>query len=190
MECKLCQIECVHTIPEPNGALNIMWQRLHRLKPMLRRRWRYLVNFFQEAEYVKGHVQSSGARQSFVTALRPRDLVRVRSRDEIQATLDRWNRLKGCTFMEEMWPYCGTIQRVYKRVEKFLDERDYLIKRCKGIVLLEGIMCEGTKNFGQCDRSCFYFWKEEWLEKLHDPGIPNHAVVHNNASIQNEANGG
>jgi hypothetical protein len=28
--------------------------------------------------------------------------------------------------MEEMWPFCGTTQKVFKRVEKFLDERDYL----------------------------------------------------------------
>ncbi len=189
MQYKLCQIGCVHTIPESNSALNIMWQRLHRLKPILRRRWRYLVNFFNETEDVNDNSHSSNTRQSLVSVLKSRDLVRVRSRDEIQATLDRWNRLKGCTFMEEMWPYCGTIQRVYKRVEKFLDERDYLIKRCKGIVLLEGVMCEGTKNFGQCDRSCFYFWKEEWLEKLHDSGFPNQAF-HRNTSLQNVTNGG
>ena len=68
--------------------------------------------------------------------------------------------------MEEMWPYCGTTQKVFKRVEKFLDERDYLLKKCRGIVILEGIFCEGTKDFGQCDRSCFFFWREEWLEKI------------------------
>jgi hypothetical protein len=74
--------------------------------------------------------------------------------------------------MEEMWRHCGTTQRVYKRVERFMDERDYLVKRCKGIVILEGVMCEGTKDFGPCDRSCFYFWREEWLERLHGPGFP------------------
>jgi hypothetical protein len=87
--------------------------------------------------------------------------------------------------MEEMWCHCGTTQRVYKRVEKFMDERDYLVKRCKGIVILEGVMCEGTKDFGPCDRSCFYFWREEWLEKLHNPGFPNQAVIHRDASAQN-----
>jgi len=172
MQYKRCQIECVQTIPEPYGALNIGWQRLHRLKRILKRRWRYLVNFFREAEHVKGRAQCSDARQSVVAALEPRDLVRIRSREEIQATLDRWNQLRGCAFMEEMWRHCGTTQRVYKRVERFMDERDYLVKRCKGIVILEGVMCEGTKDFGPCDRSCFYFWREEWLERLHGPGFP------------------
>ena len=168
MEYKRCQIECMQTIPEPCGTLYIGWQWLHRLKRILKRRWRYLVNFIREAEHVKGRAEYSDERQSFVPALEPRDLVRVRSRKEIQATLDRWNQLRGCAFMEEMWRHCGTTQRVYKRVEIFMDERDYLVKRCKGILLLEGVMCEGTKDFGPCDRSCFYFWREEWLEKLHE----------------------
>jgi hypothetical protein len=117
-------------------------------------------------------------------------MVRVRSREEIQATLNRWNQLRGCTFMEEMWRHCGTIQQVYKRVDRFLDERDYLVKRCKGTVLLEGLICEGTKNFGPCDRSCFYFWKEEWLEKLHDPGLPGQVVIHGETSTKHGANKG
>jgi hypothetical protein len=67
-----------------------------------------------------------------------------------------------------MWPYCGTIHPVLKRVNEFLDERTYLVRKCKGIVLLDGIVCQGTKDFGPCDRSCFLFWREEWLEKV-DP---------------------
>jgi hypothetical protein len=27
-------------------------------------------------------------------------------------------------------------------------------------------MCKGTAEFGTCDRSCFVFWREEWLEKI------------------------
>ena len=106
------------------------------------------------------------ARTSVADALQPGDLVRIRSKEEIHATLDHWNQRRGCAFLDEMWSYCGTHRRVFKRVERFLDERDYITKRCKGIVLLEGLICEGTKHFGPCDRSCFYFWREEWLEKI------------------------
>jgi hypothetical protein len=81
----------------------------------------------------------------------------------IQATLDPWNYLKGCGFMEEMWQYCGTHQRVLKPVRRFLDERDYRVKKARGIVLLEGLACEGTRDYGRCDRSCHYFWREEGL---------------------------
>ena len=97
------------------------------------------------------------------------DLVRVRSREEIQATLDRWRSLKGCGFLDEMAGYCGTTQRVLKRVERFIDERDYRLKKASGIVLLDGVLCSGTGKTGRCDRACFFFWREEWLEKVDGP---------------------
>ena len=100
--------------------------------------------------------------------LKAGDQVRVRSKDEIEATLDYWGQLKGCTFIPEMAQHCDTIQRVLKPVERFVDERDLRIRKTKGIVLLEGIVCQGTSSFGRCDRNCFYFWREEWLEKLED----------------------
>jgi hypothetical protein len=90
--------------------------------------------------------------------------VRVRSRPEIEDTLDLFHQLKGCAFMNEMAPYCGTVQRVLKPVQRFVDERDYQVKSVRGMYLLEGLMCEGTPPFGSCDRGCLYFWREEWLE--------------------------
>lgn len=92
--------------------------------------------------------------------------MRVRTREEIQATLDSSSEMKGCAFLGEMWQYCGSNQRVFKRVERFVDERDYQVKKIRGVVLLEGVLCGGTEYYGKCDRSCFYFWREEWLEKI------------------------
>ncbi len=94
------------------------------------------------------------------------DLVRVRAKADIMATLDSHGKLKGCAYMDAMAPYCGTEQRVLKVMERFVDEREMRVKKCKGLVLLEGVMCEGTTRFGRCDRCCFMFWREEWLEKL------------------------
>jgi hypothetical protein len=51
-------------------------------------------------------------------------------------------------------------------VERFVDERDYRVKKASGVVLLEGSLCQGTELYGPCDRSCFFFWREEWLEKV------------------------
>lgn len=94
------------------------------------------------------------------------DRVRVRLQEEIESTLNNWHQLKGCTFMPEMAAYCGTKQKVLKVMRRFVDERDLRVKKSAGIVLLEGVMCQGTADFGSCDRSCFYFWREEWLEKI------------------------
>lgn len=101
-----------------------------------------------------------------VEVLKKGDLVRVRSKDEIHSTLNHLGQLKGCTFMQGMTGYCGTLQRVLKPMNRFVDERDLRVKSCSGLVLLEGVMCQGTSEFGQCDRSCLFFWRLEWLEKI------------------------
>jgi len=98
--------------------------------------------------------------------LKAGDLVRVRSKEEIMATLDPEGKTKGCGFMDVQECYCGTVHRVLKQMERFVDERDYQVKKCKGLVLLEGVTCKGVKAYGRCDRSCLIFWREEWLEKL------------------------
>jgi hypothetical protein len=98
--------------------------------------------------------------------LKAGDHVRVRSKAEIESTLDDNHKLQGCLFMHEQQPYCGTEQRVLKIMERFVDERDLAVKKCNGLVLLEGVMCQGTRTWGRCDRSCLMFWREEWLEKI------------------------
>jgi hypothetical protein len=97
----------------------------------------------------------------------PGDRVLVKSKNQIQGTLNSWNELKGCSFLPEMWQYCGTVQRVLKPVKRFVDERDCRVKKVKGVYLLEGVYCQGFELYGRCDRSCLYFWREEWLEKIH-----------------------
>ncbi len=98
--------------------------------------------------------------------LRDGDLVRVRSSEEILSTLDPFKELKGCAFLPNMKEYCGTEQRVLKAMRSFLDERDYKVKKVRGVVLLKNVICHGTPAFGTCDRCCFFFWREEWLEKI------------------------
>jgi hypothetical protein len=161
-----CQIHCVRQMSEPIGTVEVLWQRRNRLRRIIKRRWHYLINLFAGIIKTKKIISKNKVKSSPLNVLQPGDNVRVRSREEIQATLNYWNQLKGCSFMEEMSPYCNTKQRVLKRIEKFLDERDYLMKKTRGVVILDGIFCKGTKDFGACDRTCFYFWREEWLEKV------------------------
>jgi hypothetical protein len=103
---------------------------------------------------------------SATTAFQAGDAVRVRSGEEIEKTLDVFLEFKGCGFLPEMAAYCGTVQRICKPVQRFVDERDYKVKTVRGLYLLEGVMCEGTELFGRCDRGCLYFWREEWLEPV------------------------
>ena len=99
--------------------------------------------------------------------IQPGDRVRVRSRREIQHTLDRRRRTRGCTFQLGMYDYCGREFRVYKKVENFFDERKGKMCKCKGLFLLEGACCNGeTAYLAACGRNCFYFWQTAWLEKI------------------------
>lgn len=92
--------------------------------------------------------------------------MRVRSAREIASTLDPFKELKGCAFLPEMYQYCDTEQRVLKSMQYFMDERDYKLKKVRGVVLLENVICIGAPAFGACDRCCFLFWRDEWLEKI------------------------
>jgi hypothetical protein len=31
---------------------------------------------------------------------------------------------------------------------------------------MDELMGQGTERFGSCDRSRFFFWREQWLEKF------------------------
>jgi hypothetical protein len=166
MGIKNCQIQSVASIAEPLGKTDILRQRYDRLKRILKRRWRYITNFFSIIINSKQRSSRNMVAHASSQILQEGDRVRVRSKEEIQATLDNWNQLKGCGFMENMLPYCNTIQRVRKRIENFIDERDYLVKKAKGIVILDGVYCEGNKDLGNCNRTCFFFWREEWLDKV------------------------
>ena len=163
-----CQSVRLDGIAEPLPPVEIVWQLRFKLRRALKRRFNYLRNQCSRAG-VAAHAATvpdvNAADNAFVAG----QSVRVRSREEIGATLDAWNYRKGCGFMEEMWQYCGTTQRVLKPVQRFLDERDYRVKKARGIVLLQGVHCQGTIDYGRCDRNCYYFWREEWLVKDDSP---------------------
>lgn len=97
----------------------------------------------------------------------PGDRVLVQSREFIEFTLGPFHDYKGLAVMPGMWQYCGTEQRILKPVRRFVDERDLRMHKSSGIILLEGLMCQGTDVY-PCDRSCFFFWREEWLKRSTD----------------------
>jgi hypothetical protein len=96
------------------------------------------------------------------------DLVQVLPMSKIRKTLDKNGRTNGMDFLAGMERFCGTKARVLKRVNYVFDERAWKMRKCRGVVILEGIICDGSEQFqGEgCDRCCYFFWKEAWLEKL------------------------
>ena len=111
---------------------------------------------------------------SQVLRLQPGELVEVKSRDEINQTLDPTGKNRGLGFMPEMWDYCGVQLRVLKKVEKIcLENTARTVRRLESTVILEGAYCKGS-GIG-CDRACFYFWRECWLKRVSSPSCTGSA---------------
>jgi hypothetical protein len=96
------------------------------------------------------------------------DLVRVRSAEEIARTLDARGACRGCGFLKPMTAHCRREYRIAKIVRRFFDERRWRMLRCDGVVLLEGVHCDGSghPDTHGCDRMCYFFWRTEWLEPV------------------------
>jgi len=100
--------------------------------------------------------------------LRAGELVDVRSRDEIFATLDENGRLDAQPFMPEMLKFCGRQFRVRASAHKTCDTVDHTgARRMEDTVHLENLRCDGQLH-GGCQAECLLFWKEAWLKRASD----------------------
>jgi len=100
--------------------------------------------------------------------LKAGDIVIVRPAESIRRSLDNFNKVDGCLFMNQMWEYCGQEYKALKVVNNFFDEyQDKMYKTRSPLYILDGIICDGIADEFQhrCDRSCYLLWHEEWLEK-------------------------
>jgi hypothetical protein len=101
--------------------------------------------------------------------LQPGEWVRIKSYNEILATLDINNKNRGLYFDAEMAPYCGRSFRVVRCVKRILDEKTGRIMEFKNpCVILEGAVCEARYSNCRmfCPRSIYAYWREIWLERV------------------------
>lgn len=102
--------------------------------------------------------------------LKAGERVRVKSLEQIKMTLDKDNKYQGLSFFAPMEKYCGGTYIVFKRVEKIFNERKWRMSKIRNVVLLDGVFCDGVggieKSWDGCDRSCYLWWKEVWLERV------------------------
>jgi len=104
-----------------------------------------------------------------VLDLQPGELVEVRSKEEILATLDKNQRNRGLWFDTEMLPYCGGIYRVLRRVHRVVDEKTRKMAVMKyPCIILEGVVCK-SEYHRLCPRAIYPFWRENWLKRAQTP---------------------
>ncbi|NYD43068.1 hypothetical protein [Nocardioides panaciterrulae] len=94
------------------------------------------------------------------------DVVRVRSREEILATLDANGRLDGQPFMPEMLAFAGRdlpISAIAHKTCDTISRPSTGLRQLEHTVHLAGARCDGSAH-GGCQAGCLLFWREEWLE--------------------------
>lgn len=101
--------------------------------------------------------------------LRPGELVRVKSHEEILKTVDSGNKNRGMHWDAELVPYCGGTYKVLKRVNKMIDERTGKMLEMKNpCVVLDTVVCQARYSSCRmlCPKSMFPYWREIWLERV------------------------
>jgi hypothetical protein len=106
------------------------------------------------------------------------ELVRVRSQDEVLATLDTESKNRGLYFDAENAAHCGGTYRVLSRVNKIVDEKTGKMVEFKNAsLILDGAVCRAGYSHRRmfCPRAMYPYWREIWLERAEgakDPAAP------------------
>ncbi|MBV9544698.1 MAG: hypothetical protein JOY61_10000 [Chloroflexi bacterium] len=101
--------------------------------------------------------------------IQPGEVVRVKSREEIAATLTPDSKTRGLWFDHEMLPFCGGTYRVRRRVSRIIDERSgEMIELKSDCLTLENVVCSGEHSTARwfCPREIYPYWREAWLERV------------------------
>jgi hypothetical protein len=150
------------TMPIGYRATKLMYESAHR-----RLLGRELPNF-------RGQIPSGEATPTGTLNLQPGERVRIKSKAQIEATLDRKGRNRGLYFDVELSGYCGTVTTVRKSVTQFIDEAtgqmSYVKQPC---ILLDGVVCKAQYSECRllCPRSIPSYWRELWLERVGDDAL-------------------
>ncbi len=97
--------------------------------------------------------------------LRPGELVEVKSREEILATVDANGRNRGLSVDYEMLRHCGRRYRVLTRVDRIILEGSGRMREIRDSVILDQVGCIGICRRG-CARNSHPFWREAWLRRV------------------------
>jgi hypothetical protein len=109
------------------------------------------------------------------TNLEPGERVRIKSRSELQATLDSKRTNRGLKVCQEMTRVCGAEAEVRERVGRIINERNGEMIELRNTVSLRNVRKNGSTmddsqclcayEPGDCPRGELMYWREIWLER-------------------------
>jgi hypothetical protein len=100
------------------------------------------------------------------------DWVRVKSLEEIKATLTIGGAHRGLHFDTEMAAFCGRVFQVRGRVTHIIDEpTGKMLQFSSDCIKLDGAYCSGERSTGRwfCAREIYPYFREAWLERVDAP---------------------
>ena len=123
-----------------------------------------LVNGGRSYPHIEGRLDGRTPKETL--DLQPGELVEVKSKEEIFATLDRTGHNRGLRFDIEMLRFCGKRARVQRRVNRLIDEKTGKMVHIGGdCIVLDGFIC--AADFHQnCPRGIEEYWREIWLRRV------------------------
>ena len=129
-----------------------------------------LTRLFNAAQGARGGVQYPSMMPGPASGLRPverglapGDTVRVRTMEDIAATLDQGSRHRGLWFDRDMVKHCGRRYGVLRRVERIIDDATGRMLEMKTpCVVLAGAEASG-EYLRFCAQHEYPFWREAWL---------------------------
>ena len=98
--------------------------------------------------------------------LQPGEWVQIKSKQEIQQTLDPLGRNRGLVCDHGMCTFSGGRFQVRNRLEKMIAEPTGEMRRLEATVILDGLTCFCWNVVGGCPRDDFIYWRELWLERV------------------------
>jgi hypothetical protein len=117
--------------------------------------------------FIDGKV-TAGRTPREVLDLQVGELVEVKSREEIFATLDRNQQNRGLRFDAEALRYCGRRARVARRVTRIIDDPTGKMIHIPGdCIVLEGFVCLADWH-QNCPRAIDQYWREIWLRRVEE----------------------
>ena len=115
--------------------------------------------------FIDGSIER-GRTPREVLDLQVGELVEVKSREEIFATLDQNQQNRGLRFDAEALRYCGRRARVARRVTRIIDDPTGKMIHIPGdCIVLEGFVCLADYH-QNCPRAIDQYWREIWLRRV------------------------
>lgn len=167
-----CQYTTIRDIGRELNRIEKCYQILLRAYPAIQRRIRRWRDTFSQKSNRRSNMEiitkdyppedSSGDR------LEIGDMVKVLPYSQIKSTLNERGVFKNLSFQAPMEKYCNSTYQVLKLPQYVLNNGGRKINRCKDVVILRGLYCNGKGMLTHegCDMCCLHYWKTDWLKKI------------------------